>query len=44
MPDPSVTFDLVHAEVSLRELLDLARQAFDLARDAFCALPFVRSC
>lgn len=49
--DPTVTFDLVHAELSLGELLDLARQGLaafehfvDLGREAFCALPFVRSC
>lgn len=49
--DPTVTFDLVHAELALDELLDLARQGIgafdkliDLGRGAYCALPFVRSC
>ena len=49
--DPTVTFDLVHAELSLGELLDLARQGIaafarfgDLVRQGFCALPFIRFC
>lgn len=49
--DPTVTFDLVHAELSLQELLDLARQGlalfaygFDLLKQAYCAIPFVKSC
>lgn len=49
--DPTVTFDLVHAELSLHELVALAQQGLALFRDgfalihqAYCALPFVRSC
>jgi hypothetical protein len=38
--DPSVTFDLVHVTLSLRELFGLIAQGFDLARAAYCALPF----
>lgn len=49
--DPTVTFDLVHAELSLDELVTLARQTlglfhegFALIQKAYCALPFVSSC
>lgn len=49
--DPTVTFDLVHAELSLNELVTLARQAlglfhegFALIQKAVCAVPFVRFC
>lgn len=38
--DPSVTFDLVHVTVSLHEFVDLLTRGFDLARAAYCALPF----
>ena len=51
MSDPTVVVDLVHAELSLSELLDIARQGFalfghglDALKQAYCALPFVRSC
>jgi hypothetical protein len=47
----SVSFDLVHVELSLQEIVDLARQGislfregFELVRGAFCSLPFVTSC
>jgi hypothetical protein len=46
--DPTLTFDLVHAELSLDEFLTIVRQGIalferglDLARSSFCALPFV---
>lgn len=49
--DPTITFDLVHAELSLAELFALVREGFDLfgrgfalVRDAVCGLPFVDSC
>lgn len=42
MPDPTLTFDLVHAQFSLTELLALFAQGFDLLRQGFCALPFTK--
>jgi hypothetical protein len=49
--DPTVTFDLVHAELSLTEIIAIVREGFDLfgrgfglIREAFCALPFVDAC
>jgi hypothetical protein len=47
--DPTLTFDVIHAELSLTEFLEFARQGFalferglELARSSFCALPFVK--
>lgn len=40
MTDPTVVFDIVHAELSLHELIDLFRQGFAMAHDLFCTLPF----
>lgn len=49
--DPTLTFDLVHAELSLTEFIAIAREGFDLfgrglafLREAFCGLPFVTAC
>jgi hypothetical protein len=49
--DPTVTVDLVHGELSLREILDLLSQGItafqyglELVHRAYCALPFVRAC
>lgn len=51
MADPTLTVDLVHAELSLDEVLAFAKHALslfgyvtDLAHKAYCALPFVRAC
>lgn len=41
---PTVSFDLVHAELSLDELIAAFRGGFDLLYKAFCALPFVKFC
>jgi hypothetical protein len=39
--DPTVTFDLVHAELSLGELAALAAKIYGLLESGFCALvPF----
>lgn len=40
MTDPTVVFDIVHAELSLHEIIELFRQGFAAMREAFCALPF----
>lgn len=49
--DPTVVFDVIHAELSLTEFVALVRegfalfgQGFALIREAFCALPFVSAC
>lgn len=51
MPDPTLVFDVVHAELSFGEFVALVReglglfgQGFALLREAFCALPFVSGC
>lgn len=49
--DPTVTFDLVHAQLSLKEILDIVQQGIvafqyglELFHRAYCALPFIKSC
>ena len=49
--DPTLTFDVIHAELSLTEFIAFAREGFALfgqglafIREAFCGLPFVDSC
>jgi hypothetical protein len=49
--EPTIVFDVIHAELSLTEILAVAREGFALfgkgfalIRDAFCALPFVSAC
>jgi hypothetical protein len=51
MSDPTLTFDLVHVQLGLGELVALAQQGLALLGDgagllhkAYCALPFVRGC
>ena len=42
--DPTVTFDLVHAELSLSEIIAAFGRLFDLGHLVFCSLPFVKGC
>lgn len=42
--DPSVTFDLVHATLSLGELGRLIAEGFAALKGSFCALPGIGFC
>lgn len=42
MTDPTIVFDVVHAELSLREIINLFTQGFAALREAFCSIPFTR--